>query len=380
MTSSSIQPARLKRLFTQMLDIYSPSGKEEEILEYLYGYLRRHRLPVQKHEVDEHRYNLVVLPERPPLVTLVGHLDTVSAFDLDDYRALHEGDQISGLGSADMKGGCAAMIEAFLALDASGGGGPPVALALVVGEEEEGDGAEALARDFDFPWAVIGEPTELRPCLSSYGYIEVQLTTTGKRMHASLGQNALNPIQTMLHLILRITHHIEASRPDLVYNIRDLHSAQAGFVVPDFCEAWLDLHMPPSASTGEIVTGLEEMLYLENKENASFAGAIRFATIDAGYELPAKGPVVEALRNIYVERGLRWEPTPFRSHSDANRLFQYGIRPLLLGPGRLDVAHTSDEAISFDEVVHAAEIYRDLLIAIGARNSVVPEPPDRLPE
>ena len=69
-----------------------------------------------------------------------------------------------------------------------------MALALVVGEEEDGDGAVALGREFHFPWAIVGEPTNLQPCLSHYGYLEVQITTRGRRMHASLANKGQNPL------------------------------------------------------------------------------------------------------------------------------------------------------------------------------------------
>lgn len=32
------------------------------------------------------------------------------------------------------------------------------------GKEEEGDGARELVSDFQFKWALIGEPTDLVPC------------------------------------------------------------------------------------------------------------------------------------------------------------------------------------------------------------------------
>ncbi len=98
-----------------MVDIYSPSGKEEEILDLLYGYLRRQKLPVVRQPVDESRHNLVVAPQGAEIrLAFIGHVDTVPAFDLDHYGYEEHGDQIRGLGAADMKGGCAAMVEAYL--------------------------------------------------------------------------------------------------------------------------------------------------------------------------------------------------------------------------------------------------------------------------
>jgi acetylornithine deacetylase len=68
----------------------------------------------------------------------------ISGFSEDEGK-------IYGLGTADMKAGCAAMIEAFIMLQANKKKMPPVGLALVVGEEEDNSGAKVLAREYSFP-------------------------------------------------------------------------------------------------------------------------------------------------------------------------------------------------------------------------------------
>jgi len=363
--SSPINPRRLQRLLRRLINIYSPSGKEEEILDYLYNHLKRRSLPVVRQEVDDNRHNLLVAPPEAEIqLVLVGHLDTVPAYDLEHYEAEQVGDLITGLGVADMKGGCAAMIEAFVALWGQGGPPPPIALALVVGEEEEGDGARELVRDYQFPWAVIGEPTDLIPCLSTYGYLGVQLSTKGKRLHASLSDRERNPVAALLRLILGITRHMDEKRPELVYNIRDLRSSQAGFVVPEFCEGWLDIHLPPSEPVADIMTELEEIVARDGEVNKPVETILRFDTVDSGFTLPEKGPVVERLKEIFSRRLLPWRPTPFVSHSDANQLWQAGVRTILLGPGELTKAHAPDESASFRQICLAAEIYYDLAMAM----------------
>jgi len=363
---NAIQPQRLKRLFKRLVDIYSPSGKEEEITDFLQGYLRRRGLPVIRQPLEDHRFNLVVAPEDAEIhVALIGHVDTVSAYDLEGYGFQEEQDRVKGLGTADMKGGCAAMVEAYTALWESGSR-PPVALCLVVGEEEDGDGADRLVQEYHFPWAVIGEPTNLQPCLSHYGYLEVQITTHGKRVHASLADTTDNPIEAMFHLMLRISRFMEKDARGLVYNIRDLFSSASGFAVPEHCEAWLDVHVPPAAPIGEILTDLEEVVTGEDDANPDIAFAIRTATIDNGYELPPRGLVVEVLKGVYEKRSLPWSPGSFRSHSDANKLWAAGTKTILLGPGQLEMAHTPDESISFEEVILSSELYLDFMLALGA--------------
>ena len=349
-----------------MVDIYSPSGKEEEILDFLHGYLKRHGLPVVRQPVDDHRHNLVVAPQGEEIqLALIGHVDTVAAFDLDHYGYEEQGDQILGLGTSDMKAGCAAMVEAYLNYWHHGDARLPVALALVVGEEEDGDGARRLVKDFRFPWAMIGEPTDLRPCLGHYGYLEIQLSTRGMRRHASLANRGHNAVEGMLRLLLRMSRYLEEERPEFVYNIRDLVSSRAGFAVPDRCEAWLDVHLPPQAPIGEITQEIDDLLAGEQRENPGLDAALRFAMIHAGYEIPPKGPILDALKSVYSRRGLSMEQLqPFRSHSDANELWAAGVKPLLLGPGQLEKAHAPDESVSFEQVRLAAEIYLELLTSL----------------
>jgi acetylornithine deacetylase len=366
-TMPKIQPQRLRQLLRRLIDIYSPSGKEGDIVDYLHGYLKRHGISVLRQPVEDKRHNLVVLPpEADSQLCFLGHVDTVAAHNLEKYGYGEQADRVIGLGASDMKGGCAAMVEAYLSLWELGLPRLPVALALVVGEEEDGDGAERLVKDFHFPWVIIGEPTDLRPCLSQYGYLEVELATKGKRMHASMANLARNPIEAMLHLILRMSQYLVEERPQAVYNIRDVFSAQAGFAVPDRCNAWLDVHLSPEAPIGDIMMELEGLLAKAQEEDPGLDATLRFDTIDSGYVLPEKGILVEALRSVYACHSLEWAPQPFPSHSDANQLWASGVKPILLGCGRIDEAHAPDESVSFQQVCLAAQLYLDLALRLSS--------------
>lgn len=360
-----INRERLKRLFTHMVDIYSPSGKEAQISAFLVQYLRRAGFPVERQEVDDDRHNILVLPDlREGDLVLVGHIDTVPAYDFENYEADEDGDQIFGLGTADMKGGCAAMIEALQACRESGVD-PEVALALVVGEEESGDGTAELLREYHFPWALVGEPTDLQPCLAHYSYIEIKLETIGKRMHASMARQGQNAVQRMLQVLSDLLAHLDSRRPEVVYNIRDLASSHKGFAVPDHCLCWLDLHAPPEALTSELRIELEDLLLPGDSQEQPVETLVSFHTIHAGYHLPDKGLVPEALKDVFSAHRRQWEPRAFPSHSDANLLWAAGTKALLLGPGQLDRAHTSDECVSFEQVCQAAQLYLDLILRLS---------------
>lgn len=371
-TTTDVRPGikrrRLRHILRRLIDIYSPSGKEEELLDYLQTTLKRHGLPVVQQAVDGHRYNLLVVPpDQEPRLLLVGHVDTVVAYNLEHFAHSEQDNVMVGLGAADMKGGCAAMIEAFLALWESGIRQAPVALALLVGEEEEGDGVKRLIKDLHIPWALIGEPTNLTPCLSHYGYLELQIVTRGRRMHASLANRGLHPVEAMLQMLLKISQYVRGHRPDIVYNIREVESSPAGFAVPERCEAWLDFHLPPLAPIGDITLDIEELITAEQQGNPAFDGIFRFVTVHSGYSLPEKGLIVETLKHTFAERSMDWNPQPFPSHSDANLLWAAGMKPILLGCGELEKAHAPDESVSLSQVDAAAEIYLDLMVALSRK-------------
>ena len=360
-----VNTRRVRQLLRKMVDIYSPPGKEQDLVDFLFSYLTRHGVPVIRQKVDEDRDNLVVEPDDIEAdLVFVGHLDTIEAYDLDQYGFSREGDVAYGLGTADMKGGCAAMVEAFVSLWQQGLSNLPVALALVVGEEESGDGAHRLVREFDFSTAIVGEPTDLVFCLSHYGYVEIQLTTTGRRVHASLAPATHNAVNSMLHLLLEFTRTLDAI-PDAVYNIRDLTSSRSGFAVPEHCEAWIDLHLPPLANMGRLTFDLEEAHEAFCKSMPESESTIQFSTIHSGYELPGKGSLVELLQQACLRSGVPYKPGAFPSHSDANVLWAAGVKPVLAGPGKLEVAHTANECISIDQVTRAAQLYADIAVQWG---------------
>lgn len=365
-----IDPARLRTTFLDLLDIYSPSGKEEDIQLYLEDLLSRAGFAVERQEVEEERYNLrVTMGEGEPRLYLVGHVDTVPAWDLEEFGAREDEGVISGVGSADMKGGCAAMVEAWLALACALPPAelPPVGLLLAVGEEENGDGSKVFLEHCRPPWVVIGEPTNLAACFAHYGYLEAGFVTSGRRSHSSLPELGHNAVESMLRVLLHLGKDplFDREKSELIYSIREMSSSRAGFVVPDRCEAWIDLHLPPEMSPDD----------LQEEIRRTVAGAGRFVpglnldvTFDfaaAGYDLGTDNRLARVLREVYPRMGGELRLDAFRSHSDGNLFFAAGSNPLILGPGSLETAHTHDERVVFGEVAAAARIYAALCLGGG---------------
>jgi acetylornithine deacetylase len=362
----AIDPQRLRRTLLEMVDIYSPSGKEEDIQLYLEERLTGAGIPVRRQVVEEERYNLVAtMGEGEPSFYLVGHVDTVTAWDIEEYAAVEAWGVVRGLGSADMKGGCAAMVEAWLALATlPEPERPALGLLLVVGEEENGDGSRRFLQETCPEWVVIGEPTALLPAFSHFGYLEVALVTRGRRIHSSLPELGHNAIESMLRVLLHLANAplFTQEALQLVYSIREMSSSRAGFVVPDRCDALIDLHLAPNVDPGNIRRELESIFAQARNAIAGLDLEASFDFEAGGYQLEERNQLMTRLEEVYPRLNLPLKPQPFRSHSDGNLFFQAGSRPLILGPGSLETAHTAEEQTSLAEVEAAARIYTALAL------------------
>jgi acetylornithine deacetylase len=364
---SVIDSERVRQTLIDMVDIYSPSGKEEDIQLYIQDRLEAADVAVTRQVVEDERYNLLAtMGTGIPRLIMVGHVDTVPAWNLEEYAAEEEWGVVRGLGAADMKGGCAAMLEAWLALAAlPGGQQPPVGLLFVVGEEENGDGSARFLEDCQPPWVVIGEPTSLTPCLSHYGYLEVALTTQGRRIHSSLPELGHNAIESMLRFLLLLGNQplFKRDSTQVVYSIREMSSSRAGFVVPDQCETYIDLHLPPDMSPESVQESIRACVAKAEVLIPGLNISLSFDFSSQGYALDGFGSFSGIMEDVYTQLNLPLRFSPFRSHSDGNLFFGAGCRPMILGPGSLETAHTADEQTSLSEVEAAARIYAALCLS-----------------
>ena len=363
---NKIESVRIRQTLIDMVDIYSPSGKEEDIQLYIESRFREAGLPISRQVVEEERYNLyATMGEDHPQLVMVGHVDTVPAWNLEEYQAEEEWGVVRGLGAADMKGGCAAMLEAWLALAAlPERERPSVGILFVVGEEENGDGSARFLEEYRPPWVVIGEPTMLSPCMSHYGYLEVLLSTQGRRIHSSLPELGHNAVESMLRFLLLLGKEplFDRETSTLVYSIREMSSSRAGFVVPDQCEAFIDVHLPPGMTPESVQEAIQTTAAKAESAIHDLTLSVSFDFSAQGYELGSTPELQDTLGEVYAQLNLPLKFGPFRSHSDGNLFFGAGCHPLVLGPGSLETAHTADEQTSLSEVESAARIYTALCL------------------
>ncbi len=363
-----LDDTRIVDLLTEAVEQYSPSFAEEPAMEVFaerlsecgISYIRQ---PVRASgaPVADHRANLIIeLGPQPASLMWVGHVDTVPILDEEDQRTHREGDILHGLGTADMKSGCAAMVEAVVALVRSevrlkrG-----LTVALVVGEEEYGDGSEALLERRTAPLTVIGEPTGLHACIDHHSYYECRLTARGTRAHAALPEIGASAIHAMLAWMQQILESAGETylAQGLSVNPRAIQGGAQLFMVAESCEALIDIHAPPDVDKSAIdrlIDAAREQARATHPRCELDYENLYWA---AGYAHLPGAPLLAPLHRAYLDVGLDWRPTAFRSHSDGSLFHQKGSLPVICGPGRLEVAHTRAEHVSLAETCQAARLY-----------------------
>ena len=368
----NLDEANLVDLLIEAVEQYSPSFAEEPAMEVFAARLAENGISYLRQPVAEaggpiadHRANLIIeLGPQPAAFMWVGHVDTVPIVDEEEQRIHREGDILHGLGTADMKSGCAAMVEAVVAIVRSGielkrG----LILALVVGEEETGDGSEALLESRTAPLTVIGEPTGLLACVDHYSYYECRLRVRGTRAHAALPEIGASAIHAMLEWMRHIleTGNERYFSRGLSVNTREINGGAGHFMVAEQCEAVVNIHAPPDMPINTIEELIEESRIKALATHPGCELDFENQFWAAGYSNEAEGPLLAPLHQAYQTVGLDWQPTAFRSHSDGSLFHQKGSITVICGPGRLEVAHTRGEHVSLHETRQAARLYAAMI-------------------
>lgn len=359
-----LNPVAIEHLLTQAIGCYSPTDSEGPAVELFArtlddAGLAPRLLPVPGPSSTRHQI-VVELGPSPIALHLIGHLDTVTHDVGSQPHPRREGDALYGLGAADMKAGCAAMVGALIGLRRSrialhrG-----VRLSLLVGEEQDSDGALALmhAGLADTPLTIIGEPTHLAVCARHVGYSELVLEASGTSQHAALGVDGANAIHAAVAWAALIRQHVNAHGSGGSWaQIRHIRGGGDLFVVPDTCRLVLDLHLEPRHEVAHVQQLVESCRVRAEQEHAGCRLRVGKAVWVGGFAEPIDDRF-EPLREAFEALGQPFREAVFPSPSDAPVLHQAGSAVVVLGPGGLEVAHTEHEHVTLSEVHQAARLY-----------------------
>lgn len=318
----------LFELTRALVDIDSVTGHEQACTEFLSRVLEERKFRVELQPVAGGRANILAVRGTPEVV-LSTHVDTVPPFAASSEDA----EFIYGRGSCDAKGILASQVLAAERLAREGI--EDFGLLFLVGEETVSDGARAanlLPRGTKF--IINGEPTDNKLALGTKGILRVDIRTRGRMAHSAyphLGESAIEKLLDLLAELRRLPLPCDPTLGPSSVNIGAISGGRAANVVPDVAEAQVLFRT---------VDGSRELR--QNVENL-LEGRCE-------YEFVRDTP---ALR---MERLDGFETSVVAFTTDLSNLTRWG-RPVLLGPGSIEVAHTDHECIRKADLARAVELY-----------------------
>jgi succinyl-diaminopimelate desuccinylase len=292
-------------------------------------------------------------------LVVAGHLDTVPPSDNASPRV--EGDVLWGLGSADMKGGLAVMLDLAEAVP-----DPAVDVSWVFYASEELAAEDnGLRHLFEHrpdlvagDVALLGEPTGAALEVGCQGTMRLRVTLRGARAHTArpwMGRNALHRAG---HLLAALDDY-EPRRPVLdgcefreALQAVSAEGGVAGNVVPDRAAVTINHRFAPDRSIAEARAHVADVLapYLEDGDDIELVDAAAAARPALSH------PVLAALRErngLEVRAKLGW--------TDVSRFAAAGIPAANLGPGDSTLAHTAQERVERTSLDAVRTALADLL-------------------
>ena len=344
------------------------------VIEHLAQWLESLDFNVEVMPVPDHpgKFNLIgTLCKGPGGLVFSGHTDTVpfdqSRWDSDPFRLEERDDRWYGLGSCDMKGFFPLALSAARQFQGHSLKQPLIVLATA-DEESSMAGARALARAGQpkARYAVIGEPTELRPIRMHKGIMMERLRFQGQSGHSSdpsLGRNALEGMHAAIAQILaqrrewqeRYRHPgFRVDFPTL--NLGHIHGGDNPNRICGECELHFDLRPLPGMAIDELRETLRERLApVAQAQSLDMLFEPLFEGVPP-FETPADADLVKVCERL---TGHAAESVAFAT--EAPFLQALGMEVLVMGPGSIDQAHQPNEFLALNQLDPAVRLLTGLI-------------------
>lgn len=359
------------------LDPRPDAPGESAVVEAVANHLTSIGLSPQLQLVSEGRYNVLAeLPGTVPgVVVLESHLDTVPMPRISTV-VREEGGRVWGRGSCDTKASAAAMLVAIESLIGDLRPRPTVIFAGVVDEEYVMKGAEALADAVvNADGIVIGEPTELLPIRAHNGCVRFGITVHGVTAHSSqayLGVNAVSQAAVMLTELDRSLGTTLSKRQHVLTGVglltaTDILGGTAPNVVPDECTVRFDRRLTPSETPESALAEVDGVLGRLRSEGMVITREdpwLEFSSVETDADHVLIRATESACAQI-LERPIgEVRSTGVTYCTDASKLGE--LPAVVLGPGSIAQAHTPEEWVEVSQVRLAVDLYRDVILHMGA--------------
>lgn len=315
---------------------------------------------------------IATLGSGPGGLVLSGHTDTVpfneELWQFDPLKLTEKDQRLYGLGSTDMKGFFAVVHEALLPLiDEVDELKQPLIILATADEESSMEGARTLAK-LGKPkarYALIGEPTNLRPINMHKGMMMEAIHIHGQSGHSSnpaLGKNALEAMYEVITQLLLFRQMLQTKYQNPLFvldvptlNLGVIHGGDNPNRICGHCELEFDVRLLPGMENDSIRSQIRELVapiaakhQVEINLSPLFPGITPFSN-----EHSELAKVAESLTG--------YSPQSVAFGTEAPFLQSLGMDTIVLGPGSIDLAHQPNEYMALDQVQPCINIIQSLV-------------------
>lgn len=394
----------LIKLVSDLIKIPSenPTGNVEEITKFISGYLNESKIQYDIIRSKEEFPNIVAKlgNDNGKTIILNGHADVVPVGDLNKWNfEPFSGEitdtQILGRGTSDMKAGLAGIIFAtrILAEENAKLKGK-IIMHIVPDEETGGDFGTKWLLDngysYDADACLVAEPTSNSNVeVGQKGSTWFKIKSYGKSAHGSIGnyvgENAITKLMKILSEIEKFTEikgiydenqqkvladsktiAKRALKAEGVENVIDHVAVNIGTItggiktnmVPDYCEATIDIRIPIGVSGSDIEKKFNAIIEKLNIENIEYEFNWNS---EANYTDVNNDIVRAAVKNAENVWGSEVLPAYQWASSDA-RYYRYNNIPTIqYGPANTEGIHSYNENVDIEDVINSTKIYLGIL-------------------
>jgi succinyl-diaminopimelate desuccinylase len=373
----AVQEAELVEYCREMVRIKSvnPPGDEMAMAEYVANVLKSIGLEVKLLKHSSSRASVLAILRgsgQAPALLYSAHLDTVP---LGAEQWIHEpfaaetlDGKIWGRGSADMKGGLAALlvmakIMANSGLSIKG----DLIFAITAGEEVDSLGAKSVASYPDLgpvQAIIVPEPSYNDIYIAEKGALWLEISTYGKTAHGSMPALGKNAVMMMVELIKGLENFFipfesHAMLGGFSMSINTISGGIKTNVVPDRCVVSIDMRTVPGQDHHDIMARFQGLIKDLGKHDPDFKASIEITNDRPPIETSPKEPVVKMMVDIVADiTGEIPIPKGVNYYTDAATLAPAFKAPMIIcGPGHPGLAHQPNEYVEIEKLVQAAKIY-----------------------
>ena len=370
----SAAPSPVVGLLQDLIRIPSPNppGDCTAIADFCERFLQGVGFQTRKVAPDEQAWSVVAWAgnDDGPSLLYHAHIDTVplgqnARWSYDPFGGTLDDGKVYGLGSIDDKAPMAAMLQ--VAADLA----PHLAtmrgkLVVVCAADEETGGRRGtkwLAENghldpVDF--VVVGEQTHNRIATANKGVVRAAFHVAGRTAHATNPWRGANAITGMARLIddleryqtdvLDARPHPLLGRPSI--NVGVIAGGVSANVVPDGCSIKIDRRTVPGEDPLAVIGELEAIVAARQQREPDLTFTVDSFQISNWFQAPADDQLAQRILRISAEEtGTPAEPIGYLPGSDAKHLVGVARRGMVVfGPGTYEVAHSTDEYTSVEEL------------------------------